>query len=419
MGPAEHRDALAEQVRPDFPILSRRVHGRPLVYLDSAATSQKPRAVIEALVRFYEESNANVHRSPHRLAEEATAAYEEARDKVAGFINAPQREGVIFTSGTTQSINLVASAWGQAYLKPGDEIVVTEMEHHSNLVPWQLVTEAMGARLRFLRVGENGTLSLDELERLLNKRTQLVGFTAVSNVLGTVNPTREIVERAHAVGALTLVDGALSVPHMPTDVQRLGCDFLAFSGHKMLGPNGIGVLYGKPEILETMPPYVTGGGMIGKVTRERSTWAGLPYKFEAGTPSVANAVALGAAIDYLRALGMERVWAHTRALTAYAVERLREIAGVTVYGDAGERGVVVSFNVDGAQPHDLATHLDQRGIAIRAGHHCAQPLMQRLGVAGAARASVYVYNTRGEVDALAEAVAEARAFFRRSGGMAR
>ncbi len=408
---AEDPDELARLVRPDFPILSRLVRGRPLVYLDNAATSQKPRAVTEALTRFYEQSNANVHRGAHQLAEEATAAYEEARDKVARFLNAPAREGVIFTRGTTESINLVASAWGRANLRPGDEVVLTEMEHHSNLVPWQLLAEATGARLRFIGVTEEGTLRLEDLNDILGKRTRMVAFTAVSNVLGTVNPVREIVERAHAVGALTLVDGAQGVPHIPTDVQRLGCDFLAFSGHKMLGPNGIGVLYGKPEILEAMPPYMGGGEMIRKVTLEHSSWAELPYKFEAGTPSVAQAVALGAAIDYLTRIGMQRVWAHTQSLAAYTLQHLREVPGVTIYGNASERGGAIAFDVEDIHAHDLATFLDQQGIAIRAGHHCAQPLMRRLGVVATARASVYLYNLRSEIEALVQALEETRRFF--------
>jgi len=410
-GEANDADDLAHQVRPDFPILQRVVRGHPLVYLDNAATSHKPLQVIEALAGFYRHSNANIHRGLHALAEEATAAYEEARAKIARFINAPAPENLVFTRGTTEAINLVASAWGRTALRPGDEIILTEMEHHSNLVPWQMLAQATGAVLRYLRVSDDGALVLDDLDRWLGKRTRLVALTAVSNVLGTVNPVAEIAARAHRSGALVLVDGAQAVPHMPVDVRAWDCDFLAFSGHKMLGPMGIGVLYAKSDVLAAMPPHMGGGDMIRKVTLEGFTADDPPGRFEAGTPNVAGAVALGAATDYLSRVGIHRVWAHTRALSAYAVQRLRSIEGVTVYGPTENRGGAVAFNVEGVHPHDLATYLDQQGIAIRAGHHCAQPLMVRLGVVATARASVYLYNLRAEIDALINGIEGACHFF--------
>ena len=399
-------------VRHDFPILHQEVHGHPLVYLDNAASSQKPLRVIEAIDDYYRRYNANVHRGIHKLSEEATTAYEEARKKVARFINARSPKEVIFTRNTTESINLVAYSWGRANIREGDEILLTEMEHHSNLVPWQLLAQEKGARLRFVPITDDGLLDLDALDGLLTERTKLVSVVHMSNVLGTINPVAEIVRRAHEVGALVLLDGAQSVPHLRVDVQALDCDFLAFSGHKMCGPTGIGVLYGKRELLEAMPPFLGGGDMIREVHLERSTWNSLPWKFEAGTPSIAQGIGLGYAVDYLTEIGMEAIHAHEREVTAYALSRLSEIPGITLYGPPVKlRGGVVSFNLEGVHPHDIATILDSEGVAIRAGHHCAQPLMRRLGVVATARASFYLYNTCEEVDVLVRAVEKAKQIF--------
>ncbi len=395
----------------DFPILAREVHGRTLAYLDNAASAQKPRAVIEALDEFYRAHYANIHRGVHTLSEEATAAYEGARDKVAAFVNAPDRRGVIFTRNATEAINLVAYTWGRANVGPGDRIVVTEMEHHSNLVPWQLLAREVGAELAYVSVTDEGRLDLESLHCLLQGPVKLASFTHVSNVLGTVNPVREITARVHAAGARVLVDAAQSVPHMPTDIEALDCDFLAFSGHKMCGPTGIGVLYGRPELLEEMPPFLTGGGMIRRVGRAEASWDDLPWKFEAGTPAIAEAVGLSAAVDYLSGVGMEAVWAHEQELAAYALERLAGAPGVRVIGPpAEERSGVVTFTVESIHPHDLAQALDGEGIAIRAGFHCAQPLHERLGLAATARASFYLYNTREEVDRLVEGIQKAQAW---------
>ncbi|RLC85891.1 MAG: cysteine desulfurase [Chloroflexi bacterium] len=414
--PSTRLDPLA--LRADFPILAREVHGKPLAYLDNAASTQKPQAVIETLSEFYRTHYANIHRGVHTLSEEATLAYEEARDKVAAFINAPDRSGVIFVRNATEAINLVAYTWGRASVGPGDRVVVTEMEHHSNLVPWQLLTQEVGAELTHVRVTDEGRLDLESLDHLLQGPVKLVAFTHVSNVLGTVNPAREIVARAHAAGARVLVDAAQSVPHLPMDVEALDCDFLAFSGHKMCGPTGVGVLYGRPELLEEMPPFLTGGGMIRRVTRTEATWNDLPWKFEAGTSAIAEAVGLGVAVDYLSAVGMEAVWAHERELTAYALECLAEMPEVRVIGPpAGERSGVVAFTVEGIHPHDLAQVLDGEGVAIRAGHHCAQPLHARFGLEATARASFYLYNAREEVDRLVEGIKKAQdLFIRRPGG---
>jgi cysteine desulfurase/selenocysteine lyase len=404
-----------EKVRKDFPILQRRVHGRPLVYLDNAATTQKPRAVIDALNRYYENSNANIHRGLHALAEEATAAYEETRAKVARFIGAPAAESIIFTRNATESINLVAHSWGRKHLRPGDEIVLTVMEHHSNLIPWQLLVKETGARLRFVDIDDEGRLRWDDVERLIGERTRLVAFTHMSNVLGTINPAAEIAALAHRRGALVLVDGAQSVPHMPVDVQDLDCDFLAFSSHKMLGPTGVGILYAKRELLDGMDPFLGGGEMISRVTLEDATWNEVPWKFEAGTPDIGGVVALSAAVDYLEKLGMESVRAHEGELARNALDLLECIPGVTIYGprDSGGRGAVVAFNYGDLHPHDLGTALDSYGIAIRAGHHCAQPLMARLGCVATARASFYIYNRLDEVETLAQGVREAARFFER------
>jgi cysteine desulfurase/selenocysteine lyase len=400
-----------DEIRRDFPILDRRIDGKKLVYLDNAATSQKPRQVLDALAGYYEEHNANIHRGVHRLAEEATAAYEEARQKVARFLGARDTRGLIFTRGTTESINLVAHAWGRKVLREDDEVVLTEAEHHSNLVPWQLTARATGAKLRFIPIRENGILDLEAAERLIGPRTKLVGCIHASNVLATINPVERLIRMAHDVGALMLVDGAQSAPHLPVDVEELGCDFYACSGHKMLGPTGVGVLWGRLEILEEMDPFLGGGEMIREVHLDHSTWNDLPYKFEAGTMNIAQAVGLGAAVNYLGELGMQNVREHERRLGEYAYRRLSELEGITIYGPKEGRTGLVSFSLPDIHPHDLSQLLDEEGIAIRSGHHCAQPLMRRLGVAATARASFYLYNTEEEVDALVEALVRAREFF--------
>jgi len=407
--------AIPRPARGVFPSPRRRGHGEPLVYLDSAATSQKPRQVIDALVRYYEEYNANVHRGIYAIAEEATARYEEARGKVAAFIGARRPEEVIFTRSTTEALNLVAYAWGLHHLREGDEILLTEMEHHSNLVPWQIVAAMRGATLRFLPFDEEGFLVLDDLERVLTERTKVVAISHQSNVLGTINPVAEIAERAHAVGAVVVVDGAQSVPHMPVDVQELGCDFLAFSGHKMCGPTGIGALYGRYELLEAMPPFHGGGEMIQLVHLHTSTYKDPPWKFEAGTPNIADAIAWGVAVDYLSGIGMEAIRAHEKELVRYALNRLQEMGEVKVYGprDVERRGSAIAFNVAEVHPHDVAQVLDQEGICIRAGHHCTQPLHRRLGVAATARASFYLYNTEEDVDKLVAGLRRVRELFSR------
>ena len=397
------------QVRADFPILTRQVHGHPLVYLDNTASAQKPQVVIETVADVYRRYYANVHRGIHTLSETATAMYEEARRKVARFINAGSRREVIYVRNTTEAINLVAYAWGLANLKPGDEVLITEMEHHSNIVPWQLICQRTGATLRWVPVTSSGHLDMDMLENLLTDRTRLFAFTAMSNVLGTINPVKDLVARAHAVGALTLVDAAQSVPHLPTDVQDWNCDFLAFSGHKMCGPSGIGILFGKQHLLEEMPPFLGGGDMIKEVKLTGSTWNDLPYKFEAGTPAIAEAVGLGAAVDYLQGLGMERVAAHERRLVQYAYDRMHEVEGLRILGPGPtERGGVLAFVLGDIHPHDLAYILDQHGVAVRAGHHCAQPVHDRYGLSATTRASFYIYNTEEEVDVLVEALEDAR-----------
>lgn len=402
-----------QRVREDFPILRRTVHGRPLVYLDNAATTQKPRAVIDALVHYYENYNANIHRGIHALSEEATARYEEVRLKTARFIGAPGPETIVFTRNTTESINLVAHAWGRKHLRPGDEIVLTIMEHHSNLVPWQLLARDTGVKLRFVDIDDEGRLMWDDFERLVGPRTRLVSVTHMSNVLGTINPVKDIAELAHSQGALVLVDGAQSVPHMPVDVSGLDCDFMAFSAHKMLGPTGVGVLYARKGLFEEMDPFLGGGEMISRVLPEQSTWNDVPWKYEAGTPNIADVIAFGAAVEYLQGLGMDAVRAHEREITAYALEALSAVPQVTVYGppEAGARGGVVAFNLGDLHPHDLGTVLDRHGVAVRAGHHCAQPLMRRLDCVATARASFYVYNRLDEVDTLLEGIREADRFF--------
>jgi cysteine desulfurase/selenocysteine lyase len=400
-------------IRQDFPILTRRVHDKPLVYLDNAATSQKPRQVIQALVDYYEQTNANIHRGLHTLAEEATEAYERARGKVARFIGASGPDEILFTRNTTEALNLVAYTWAADNIREGDEIVISTMEHHTNIVPWQWVAARQGAVLKYAEVDEHGKLDLVQIADLVTDRTKLVSIMHVSSVLGTINPIKEIARIAHAKGALMLADGAQSVPHLPVDVSELECDFLAFSSHKMMGPTGVGVLWGKREILDAMRPFLGGGEMIEIVERQTTTYNVLPWKYEAGTPNIADVIAFGAAIDYLSALGMDRVRAHEIEITAYALEKLGKVPGVNIYGPkkAEERGGVVAFTVDDLHPHDLGQIVDYDGVAIRAGQHCCQVLSQSIGVPATARASFYVYNTPDEIDVLVAAVEGARAMF--------
>ncbi len=402
-----------QRVRRDFPILTRTIHGRPLVYLDSGASSQRPLAVIDAVSHYEQTSHANIHRGVYVLSEEATAAYEQAHVRVGQFINADWDE-VVFTRNTTEALNLVAYAWGLHTLRAGDEVVVTQMEHHSNIVPWQQIARHTGATVRYIRVDAQGHLDLDHTATLIGPRTKMVSVTHVSNVLGTVNPVRELGEMAHVHGALLCVDGAQSIPHMPIDVRALGCDFFAFSGHKMLGPTGIGGLYGKRQLLEQMEPFLYGGDMISEVTFEGARWNELPWKFEAGTPAIAQGIGLAVAVEYLQGLGTTAVQAHEHTLVQYALERLGQMRDIEVYGPAADqRGGVVSFNLSGAHPHDMASILDQHGVAIRAGHHCAMPLMHVLGINGTCRASFYVYNSVDEIDVLVEAIGEARRILQR------
>ncbi|GIV17647.1 MAG: cysteine desulfurase [Armatimonadota bacterium] len=406
-----------QAIRADFPILQRRVNGHPLVYLDNAATSQKPRQVIDALLHYYEHTNANVHRGLHTLAEEATEAYESARAKVARFIGA-EPQSVVFTRNTTEAINLVAYAWGLANLKAGDVIVLSEMEHHSNIVPWQLIARMTGARLHYVPFTPEGELDMDALERALQQEPKLVAITHVSNVLGTINPVEEITRKAHAVGAKVLIDGAQAVPHKPINVAQIDCDFYAFSGHKMLAPTGIGALYARRELLEEMPPFMGGGSMIRRVTHEYSTWADIPTKFEAGTPNIADGIAFGAAVDYLQHIGIETIQQHEQQLTAEALRLLEAEEDIVIYGprDPGRRCGLVSFNFKHVHPHDVAQILDKHGIAIRAGHHCCQLIMRRLDVAATARASFYLYNTIEEVRAFWKALDDVRKVFGKYGG---
>ena len=389
-----------KKVRADFPILSRQVHGLPLVYLDNAATTQKPQAVIDTLTKYYTEENANIHRGVHQLSQIATDAHDAARRMVQRFLNAADPAEIIFTRGATESINLVAQTYGRAHVGAGDEIVITAMEHHSNIVPWQILCEEKGARLRIAPINDAGELLLDEFDALLNAKTKLVGVAHISNALGTVNPIAQIVEMAHSKGIPVLVDGAQSVPHLPVDVQALGCDFYAFSGHKIYGPTGIGVLYGKRTLLEAMPPWQGGGDMIRSVTFEKTLYNQLPFKFEAGTPDIAGAIGLGAALDYLSGIGIENALAHEKALLDYGTKALEAIPGLRLIGTAKEKAGVLSFVMENIHPHDIGTILDQQGIAIRTGHHCAQPLMHRFGIPATARASLAVYNTTADLDAL-------------------
>jgi cysteine desulfurase/selenocysteine lyase len=403
-----------EKIRADFPILQREVYpGVPLVFLDSAASSQRPLPVIEAMDAYYRAYHANVHRGIYRISEEATAAYEGARERIARFINAPGSEQIIFVRNATEGFNLVAYSWARSNLQPGDEILLTEMEHHANLVPWQMLAGERDIKLRFLPFLEDGTLDLTRLPELLTEKTRLFSFTAVSNVFGTVNPVQELVEAAHAVGALAMVDAAQAAPHMPVDVQDWNCDFMAFSGHKMCGPTGIGILYGKRELLEAMPPFMGGGDMILRVRLEGSTWNELPWKFEAGTPAIAEAIGLGAAVDYLSALGMDEVHAHEQYVTGYALEALSEVPGITILGpSAAQKGGVAAFTLAGMHPHDVAEVLDKRGIAVRAGHHCAMPLHNKFGLTATTRASFYIHTTTAEVDQLVDGLHHVRKVFR-------
>lgn len=400
-------------VRKEFPLLARTVHGKPLAFLDNAATSQKPLAVLNCLDEYYRLHNANVHRAPHTVGEEATALYEGARAKIARFLNAPSPESIVFTKSTTEAINLVAHAWGDKFVGEDDEVIVTEMEHHSNIVPWYMLCERKGCQLKPAPVNDDGTLDYDALERLITERTKMVAVTHMSNVLGTINPIEEITRLAHRHGAVVMVDGAQSAPHLPIDVVSLDVDYFAFSGHKMCGPTGSGGLYGRPELLEAMDPFLGGGEMISKVTFDRIDWHDVPFKFEAGTPCIGQSIGLGAAVDYLTDIGLERIHRHEVELMDYAITSLREMDGVMLYGTAPKKGGIVAFNLEEVHPHDLATFLDAHGIAIRAGHHCAQPLMRRFDVVATARASFYLYNTPDEIDRFVTALAEAQTFFGR------
>lgn len=400
------------RIRSDFPVLDQQVHGHPLVYLDSAASSQKPRAVINALSYYYEHDNANVHRALHELSNRATAAFEAARKKVARFIGAASEDEIIFTRGTTEGINLVANSWGPQNLRSGDVILSTGMEHHSNLVPWQLLAQRTGATLKHIPVLDDGTLDLEAIDRLLNEQVKLFAFVHVSNSLGTINPARELCAKAKAVGAVTVLDGAQSAGHLPIDVRDLGCDFFAFSGHKMCGPTGIGVLYGRMSLLEAMPPWHGGGEMILSVTLEGSTYKPPPHRFEAGTPDIAGVIGLGAAVDYLESVGVENIHRHDHNLAHYAVQCMNEVPGIRILGPQnGQRGSLVAFHLDCAHPHDLVEFANSHGIAMRGGHHCTMPLMKRFQVPGTTRASFYFYNTIDEINRLVEVLHAARQFF--------
>ncbi len=399
------------RIRTDFPILRQRVRGKPLVYLDNAATSQKPQAVIDAVTRFYAAGNANIHRGVHFLSEQATAGYDQVREKVAHFLNARSSREIIFTRGTTDGINLVAQSFGRTNLHPGDDIVITVMEHHSNIVPWQLICAERGAVLKAAPISDEGELDVPAFERLLGHRTRLVAVTHVSNALGTINPIKRIVSLAHARGIPVLVDGAQAAPHLRVDVQDLDCDFFAFSGHKVFGPTGVGVLYGRESLLERMPPYQGGGDMIATVTLQRSTWAPLPAKFEAGTPMIAQVMGLGAALDYVTELGLEKISAWEHELLSYATRLVGGIEGIRLIGTAREKASVLGFVLDGVHPHDIGTILDDHGVAIRAGHHCAQPVMERFGIPATARASFAFYNTLAEVDELADGLLTVKKMF--------
>ena len=400
-----------EAIRKDFPILQQQMRGHPLVYLDNAATTQKPQLVLDTLARYYAAGNANIHRGVYELSEEATAAYDGARSKVTQLLNAASSREIVFTRNSTESINLVAQTFGRQHLKAGDEVLITHMEHHSNIVPWQLLCEQCNATLRVAPIDETGTLQLDEFERLLGPRTRLASVVHLSNSLGTINPVQAIVEMAHRHGVPVLIDGSQAVYHMPVDVQALGCDFYAFTGHKLYGPTGIGVLYGREDLLEKMPPYQGGGDMIESVTFEKTTYAELPNKFEAGTPHIAGAVGLGAAVDYLHKVGFDGIGSHEAGLLAYGTEALADVDGLRLIGTAAEKASILSFVMEGAHPHDIGTIVDRDGVAIRTGHHCTQPVMDRFDIPATARASIAMYNTRDELDALARALKRVREMF--------
>ena len=410
-GPPAAQEFDVRRVREDFPILGQMVHGKPLVYLDNAATSQKPLAVIEAERRFYLEDCANIHRGVHLLSERATKAYEEVRLKIQHMLNAPETRQIVFVRGTTEAINLVVSSYARRNLQPGDEVVITAMEHHANIVPWQMLREEKGIVLRIAPISDRGEIVFEEFEKLLGPRTRFVSVTHVSNVLGTINPVREMVQTAHRLNIPVLVDGAQAAPHMKIDVQELDCDFYAFSSHKVFGPTGVGALYGKMRLLESMPPYQGGGDMISSVSFEKTTYNTVPYKFEAGTPNIAATIGLGAAIDYVNSLGIENLARHEQELLAYATAKVSQIPGVRIIGTAREKASVLSFVLDGVHPHDVGTVLDQEGIAVRTGHHCAQPLMERFKVPATARASLAFYNTKEEIDTLAEAIEKVKQIF--------
>lgn len=400
------------RVRRDFPILSRRIHGKPLAYLDNAATTQKPAAVLETMKRFYEDSYANIHRGVHFLSVEASEAYEKARERARDFVNAAETKEIVFVRGTTEGINLVAQTYGRANVRKGDEVVLSALEHHSNIVPWQILCGEKEARLRVAPIDKRGEIRLDELEKLLSEKTRILAVSHVSNALGTVNPIREIVTMAHARGVPVIVDGAQAAPRLPVNVRDLDCDFYTFSGHKMYGPTGVGILYGKAKLLEAMPPYQGGGDMISSVTFDKTTYNILPYKFEAGTPNIAGAIGLAAAMDYLTHLGMEAIEAHEDDLLGYATERLTAIPGLTIIGTARRKAAVLSFTLEGIHPHDVGTVLDREGVAVRTGHHCAQPVMDFFGIPATSRASFGLYNTREEVDALADGIRKVLEMFR-------
>ena len=412
LAPAAPTTYDVQKIREDFPILSRDVRGKRLVYLDNAATTQKPRQVIDRIVRYYTEENANVHRGVHYLSEVATVAYESVRTTVKNFINARDEKEIVFTRGTTDAINLIAYAWGRKNVGAGDEVIISAIEHHSDIVPWQMLCDAVGANLRIIPVSDEGELRLDEYEKLLTDRTKLVAVGHASNALGTINPIKRITELAHAAGAIVVIDGAQGVPHAKVDVQEIGCDFYAFSAHKVYGPTGSGVLYGKQELLEAMPPYAGGGDMILSVTFEKTTYNALPYKFEAGTPDIAGVIGMGAALDYVTRLGIENIAAHEQDLLRYATARLQELPGIRLIGTAREKAAVISFVLEGIHPHDIGTIVDQEGVAIRTGHHCAQPLMMRFNVPATGRASFAMYNTREEADALVAALKKVIEVFR-------
>ena len=400
-----------EKVREDFPVLKQKVHGKPLVYLDNAATSQKPLAVIEAIRKFYEVDCANIHRGVHELSQRSTAAYEQTRIKVKQFLNARTKNELIFVRGATEGINLVASSWGRKCVKAGDEIVISAMEHHSNIVPWQILCEEKGAKLRVIPIDDRGELLMEEYEKLLGPRTRMMAVAHVSNALGTVNPVREMIELAHKAGAVALIDGAQAVPHMKVDVQALDADFYAFSGHKLFGPTGTGVLYGKTKLLNAMPPYQGGGDMIRTVTFEKTTYNDLPYKFEAGTPNIAGGIGLGAAIDYVNRIGLDKIGAYEHELLVYGTEALTDIPGLRLIGAARQKAAVLSFVMEGIHPHDIGTVLDRMGIAVRTGHHCAQPVMDRFGIPATTRASLAFYNTTAEIDALVAGLGKVKEIF--------